>query len=97
MSKVVQIPKKEQVKPEPLFSREQAHIVAAERLASFRKGKSWGVVIGAAATLVACMLMLAFYSAIDAESDAAAVVASAVGHRADAVSAEMAGWLNDGK
>ena len=94
VAKVVQIQRKaEEAKEAPLFSREQSHIIAAEKLASFRKGKAWGVTIGAISTLLASLIMLAFYSAIDAESDASAVVASAVGQRADAVSAEMASWL----
>lgn len=90
---VVQLPKQEAPKEAPLFTREQQHIIAAEKLASFRKGKAWGATIGGLASLVACLIVLAFYSAIDAESDAAAVTAAAVSQRADAVSAEMASWL----
>lgn len=98
MAKVVQIPRKaEEPKPEPLFSQAQAHIVAAEKLASFRKGKAWGAVIGGCASLLAAIIMLSFYSGLDAQSDMAAVTSAAVSQRADAVSAEMAGWLADGK
>lgn len=98
MARVVQIPKRAEAPAEaPLFSREQAHILAAEKLASFRKGKAWGAVIASLATLISCMIVLAFYSAVDAESDAAAVTASAVTARADTLSREMDGWLQDGK
>lgn len=96
MAKVVQIPRK-QADPEkaeaPIFNTAQAHIVAAEKLASFRRGKAWGVFIGACASLGAAIIMLFFYSGLDAQSDASAVASATVANRADAVSAEMAGWL----
>lgn len=98
MAKVVQIPKREpEQKEAPIFNTAQAHIVAAEKLASFRRGKAWGVFIGACASLGAAIIMLLFYSGLDAQSDASAVASATVANRADAVSAEMAGWLNDAK
>jgi hypothetical protein len=98
MARVVQIPKREaEPKPEPLFNTAQQHIVAAEKLASFRRGKAWGVFIGACASLGASLIMLAFYSGLDAQSDASAVASATVANRADAVSAEMAGWLPDAR
>jgi hypothetical protein len=95
MARVVQIPRKEAPAEAPLFSREQAHIVGAEKLASFRRGKAWGVAIGVASTLLASMVLLAFYAALDASSDASAITGAAVAQRADAVSAEMQFWLKE--
>lgn len=98
MARVVQIPKREAATPPaeaPIFSREQAHIVGAEKLASFRRGKAWGVAIGVASTLFASMVLLAFYAALDASSDASAITGAAVMNRADAVSAEMQSWMKE--
>lgn len=93
MAKVVPIPKREKPEEAPLFSKEQSHIVAVEKLASFRRGKAWGVALGAVSTLIASLVLLTAYQALDAESDSAAITAAAVSQRADAVSAEMHSWL----